>query len=201
VPGWRPRGGPECRRPNATWCRAPRFGLDCRPAQEPAPPSHPGGFALTLYLALKLLHIASAVAFLGNIVTGLFWHALAARTGDARLLLHTMEGIIRSDRWFTLPGAVAITVTGIPLAILAGFPILRTSWIAGGILLFSISGILFGVRVAPLQRQLRDLARAGVGASEFDFARYHALARRWEWWGAAALATPLGTLVLMVFKP
>ena len=33
-----------------------------------------------MYLALKLLHIVAVILFLGNITTGLFWHAHAART-------------------------------------------------------------------------------------------------------------------------
>ena len=51
-----------------------------------------------MYLALKLLHVVAVIVFLGNITTGLFWHAHAARTRDPKLLAHTMDGIIRSDR-------------------------------------------------------------------------------------------------------
>ena len=56
-----------------------------------------------MYLATKFLHVLSVIAFLGNITTGLFWHAHAARTKDAALLAFTMDGIIRSDRLFTTP--------------------------------------------------------------------------------------------------
>jgi len=154
-----------------------------------------------MYLTLKLLHIASVVVFLGNITTGLFWHAHAARTRDPRLLFHAMDGIIRSDRWFTLPGVLGILVTGILAALQAGLPLLRTHWIAGAIALFSVSGICFAARVAPLQRRLRALARDGVDSGRFDAAAYHALARRWEAWGIVALITPVLAMVLMVLKP
>jgi len=154
-----------------------------------------------VYLTLKLLHIASVVAFLGNITTGLFWHAHAARTRDPRLLFHTMDGIIRSDRWFTLPGVIGILLTGFLAAWHAGLPLLRTHWIAGAIALFSVSGICFAARVAPLQSRLRALARAGVDSGTFDAAAYHALARRWEAWGLVALITPVLAMVLMVLKP
>ncbi len=30
-----------------------------------------------MYLMLKLLHVTAAVLFLGNIITGLFWHLCA----------------------------------------------------------------------------------------------------------------------------
>jgi hypothetical protein len=57
----------------------------------------------SVYLAFKLPHVAGVAAFLGIIATGLFWHAHAAATRDPKLLHHTMEGIIRSDRLFTDP--------------------------------------------------------------------------------------------------
>lgn len=57
------------------------------------------------------------------------------------------------------------------------------------------------IRVAPLQRQLLALSRAGNQSGAFDFAEYHAVARRWEAWGAVALVTPIVGLVLMVLKP
>lgn len=154
-----------------------------------------------MYLALKLVHIASVIAFLGNIVTGLFWHAHAMRTKDARILAHTMDGIIRSDRWFTNPGVVGIVVAGVALAMHAHLPILRTPWIAGTLALITLSGLAFGFRVAPLQRQLRALATQGTTQPTFDFTNYKVIAHRWEAWGAFALVTPLLGLVLMVLKP
>lgn len=59
-----------------------------------------------MYLLMKLLHIVAVIAFLGNIATGLFWHIHAARTRDSRLLAHTVDGIIKSDRLFTIPGLI-----------------------------------------------------------------------------------------------
>jgi uncharacterized membrane protein len=152
-------------------------------------------------LLLKLIHISAVIAFLGNITTGLFWHAHAARTRDPKLLAHTMDGIIRSDRLFTIPGVIGIIVTGFAAASSAGYPILRTGWILWTLVLFSISGLIFMLRVAPLQRQLRALAQAAVPSGDLAHTRYRTLALRWEAWGAAALLTPVAGLVLMVLKP
>ena len=150
---------------------------------------------------LKLIHVAGVVAFLGNIVTGLFWHVHASRTRDPKILAHTMEGIIRSDRLFTIPGVFIILITGVAAAIEANFPILRTGCIRWTLIAFTISGIAFVARVAPLQRRLRALGDAGAKSGAFDYAAYHHLARQWEFWGAVALLTPLAGLVLMVLKP
>lgn len=154
-----------------------------------------------MYLWLKLFHVAAVIAFLGNITTGLFWHAHAARTRDPRLLAHAVDGIIRSDRLFTIPGVVAIIVTGVGAAIIGGHPILRTPWIIWSLVLFSVSGLVFVLRVAPLQVKLRALAQAGAEQGALDWGRYRRLARTWELWGVVALLTPIAALVLMVLKP
>jgi uncharacterized membrane protein len=154
-----------------------------------------------MYLIMKLLHIVAVIAFLGNISTGLFWHVHAARTRDPRLLAHTMDGIIRSDRLFTIPGVVVIITTGIIAALAGRLPLLRTGWILWTLVLFSLSGLIFMAFVVPLQRQLFALAQAGSGPGGFDYAAYQRVARRWEAWGAAALLAPVGGLILMVLKP
>jgi uncharacterized membrane protein len=154
-----------------------------------------------MYALFKLLHLAAVVVFLGNIITGLFWHAHAARSRDPKLLANAMEGIIRSDRLFTVPGVIAIVATGIVAAMYGQLRILRTGWILWTIVLFSVSGFVFALRVAPLQRQLLALAQTGATSLAFDFQRYRALALRWELWGGIALAAPVAGFALMVLKP
>ena len=148
-----------------------------------------------------MARVVAVIAFLGNIATGLFWHIHAARTRDPKLLAHTVDGIIRSDRVFTIPGVVVIIATGVVAAMSAGFPLLRTGWILWTLVLFTLSGLMFMIFVVPLQRKLLALARAGAGQGNFDYAGYHKAARHWEFWGGAALLTPAAGLVLMVLKP
>lgn len=154
-----------------------------------------------MYLMLKTIHIVAVIVFLGNTVTGLFWKAHADRTGDPRVIAHTFDGIIRSDRWFTIPGVVLIVVAGIAAAIVGGVPILGTFWIWTSIVLLTISGVAFGVWVAPLQVRLRDLAARAPDAARFERATYQRWSRQWEFWGLVAIAAPAVALVLMVLKP
>lgn len=154
-----------------------------------------------MYLWMKLLHILAVVMFLGNITTGVFWHRHAARTRNPRLLAHTMDGVIRSDRLFTMPSIMVIIATGVIAAIQGGLPLLRTGWIAWSLALFAVSGLLFMFRVAPLQRQLRTLAESGAASGSFDYDAYHRVALRWELWGAGATLTPILAFALMVLKP
>lgn len=152
------------------------------------------------YLVLKALHILFVIAFMGNITTGLFWARRAMRTRDLRRIADTFDGITQSDRVFTVPGVIGIVVTGVAAAILGGQPILSTGWIFWPIVLFAISGIVFGVWVAPLQRRIRELATSD-STSDSHWATVEVLFRRWELWGALALLTPVAAAVIMVFKP
>lgn len=154
-----------------------------------------------MYAWLKLLHLLCVIGFLGNVTTGLFWHRHAMPTRDPRILAHTMRGIIRSDRLFTVPGVVGVTTFGIVGAIVGHLPLLHTPWIFWSIVLFTISGVIFSTRLIPLQRQLAVLAEAGASTGSFDFLGYERLTLRWERWGAVATLAPLGALVLMVLKP
>ena len=149
------------------------------------------------YSIYKVIHLAAVIIFLGNIATGLFWKAHADRSSNPQIIAHTLHGIIRSDRWFTIPAIVVILIGGFGTASKGGLPILRTGWIFWSIVLFTMSGIAFSARVAPLQKQLFELAQAG----EFDWSRYRVLSKAWEWWGAFALLTPVAAAVLMVLKP
>jgi uncharacterized membrane protein len=154
-----------------------------------------------MYLWLKLVHILAVVMFIGNIVTGVFWHRHALATRDAQLIAHTMDGVIRSDRLFTVPGVVLIIASGVFAAIQGGFPIFGTPWILWTLVLFGLSGAVFGMKLAPLQRQMRAHAQAGAHGGAFDYVAYHRLSRQWDRWGAIATLTPLLGFALMVLKP
>ena len=155
-----------------------------------------------IYSVLKLVHVGAVVMFLGNIATGVFWKRNADRSRDPRIIVNTMEGIIRSDRLFTIPGVGLIVAAGIATAIRGHVPILRTGWVFWGLVLFALSGWAFMAQVAPLQRKLLAAAREGEAGSASDWReRYERLSRRWDFWGAVALGLPLLALALMVLKP
>jgi len=110
-----------------------------------------------------------------------------------------MDGIIRADRWFTIPGVIVITVAGFLAAIQAGLPLLHTGWILWSIIAFSASGIAFAWKVAPLQKEILALAREGDD-TQFDWAIYKSRSLRWELWGLFATLMPMIAVVLMVIK-
>lgn len=151
------------------------------------------------YTLLKLLHIVGVVLFLGNITTGLFWAAYAHRQKDFRLIASTFQGIIQSDRWFTIPGVFGILIGGFGAAIDGGIPILRTGWIFWPSILFLVSGVIFGISVAPLQKKIQHFVENRPQTDD-SWSEYCSIYKRWEIWGLLAWVTPVVALVIMTLK-
>lgn len=152
-----------------------------------------------LYLALKTIHVLAVVIFLGNITVGAFWKAFSDKTGKPPVMAHTIEGIIRADRIFTIPAVVVLVLAGFADAGIGHYPILGTGWILWGLGLFVISGVAFGP-IARAQRALLAVAQTGLQTAEQQKA-YEALSRQWNAYGTLATLAPFAALVIMVVKP
>lgn len=151
-----------------------------------------------MYQVWKVIHVFAVIVFMGNIITGLFWKMHADGTRDRVIIAHALRGLIRADRWFTVPGVVTVTAAGVFAAVQAGLPLLRTGWIFWSIVAFTLSGLAFAFRVAPLQKQLLTMTE-GEGA--LDWPIYRRMSLRWELWGLFATFLPLIAMVLMTAKP
>jgi uncharacterized membrane protein len=152
---------------------------------------------MNYYLIFKAIHVLAVVAFLGNIVTGLFWMKFARKTHEIKIIHHTAAGIIASDRLFTIPGVIIITAGGFASAIYGGIPLLRTGWIFWPIVLFSLSGLFFAFKVVPLQVQMRKYLETNDG---FSWKEFDALLKQWEFWGFMAVITPIISFFMMILK-
>ena len=147
-----------------------------------------------MYLAFKLIHVIAVIVFLGNITVGVFWKAWADRTKNAAIIAHTMEGIIRADRIFTIPGVILIVIGGVGAAFAADLSILKTGWIFWGLVLFVLAGIAFGP-LSRSQRQLLVLAKSG------DLDAYDAASNQWNVFGTIVLVLPFLAAAIMILKP
>jgi len=150
------------------------------------------------YFYIKLIHIIFVIIFLGNITIGLFWKIFAEKTRDPDKIAFAFNGIIKADRYFTMPGVIGITLFGIGLAMHSKIPILGTGWILWSIILFTISGIAFMAKLVPLQKKLAAIASE---KEKFNWEEYHKLSKQWDLWGYVALLAPWIATVLMVIKP
>ena len=149
------------------------------------------------YTFYKLIHILGVILFLGNIIVGLFWMHIAVKANDAKILAHTLKGIITADMFFTVPGVIIVAATGLMTAGVGLYPIMRTGWIVWPMTLFVISGIAFMAKVGPLQKKMHML----VSSSEsYDREKFRDLYLSWNIWGAIALLLPIAAAVMMVLK-
>ena len=153
-----------------------------------------------LFLFFKVLHVAAVVMFVGNISVGVFWKMWADRTGDVRIMAHTIDGIRVADRLFTIPGIILLLIGGIGAAIVAGYPILGTGWILWSIVLFITAGIAFGP-VSRAQRLLSAVAHEGIDSGSMSRELYDRFSGVWNIAGMIALVAPLIAMVLMIVKP
>ena len=154
---------------------------------------------MNIYALLKLIHIFAVIIFLGNIITGLYWMKKADKTNNLSIISFAMKGIISSDKLFTIPGVIVISIGGFCAAIYGGIPLLKTGWIFWSLVLFILSGLIFSWKLAPLQRKIYQLVKK-ADTGNFNQALYYSYLKQWERWGLAALLTPLGALILMVMK-
>lgn len=152
------------------------------------------------YTYLKLIHLLAVTIFLGNIIIGLFWMRIAVKTRDLKIINFTIKGIVTADRYFTIPGVIIITAFGILAAVYGHFPLLRTGWILWSIILFSISGLAFGFKVAPIQKIILNLTLNNENANAFDWYYFQKKYIEWEVWGLIALITPLAAFIMMTLK-
>jgi uncharacterized membrane protein len=151
---------------------------------------------MNTYTLLKMVHIIAVIFFMGNIITGLFWMKRADKTGDSSVISFAMKSVIASDRIFTIPGVLVITICGFGAAIDAGIPLLRTGWIFWSLVLFSLSGLIYGWKLVPLQKKISQLTDVSTG-EQFNKNLYHSYFKQWESWGLIALLTPLVALAMM----
>jgi uncharacterized membrane protein len=85
------------------------------------------------------------------------------------------------------------------MAWVTGMSVLSTGWLLWPIGLLSAVGVLFGSRIAPLQRRLAEQARN----SESPIAQvqeFPGLYRQWLLWTWIGLALLMVTIVIMVMK-
>ena len=148
----------------------------------------------------RLFHVLAVVLFLGNLTTSLFWAAQASRTRNPAVVAHTFRSIRRSDLWFTLPGAFGIIVGGISAALRMELSIFGTGWVVWAIGLLGIGLVVLATVRVGLQRDLEELVGSGAG-DEVPWKEYDLLYRYWRTWTWIAIAGPLGSVLLMTYRP
>ena len=154
---------------------------------------------MTLYFALKYLHLLGAAVLLGTGAGIAFFMLMAHRTGNVALIAGVARIVVIADFLFTATAALLQPITGLALASEAGYA-LSEGWIVASIGLYVFIGA-FWLPVVRMQMEMRDLAEAAAAAGTPLPERYHRLFRTWFAFGFPAFAAMLVIYWLMMTKP
>ena len=148
---------------------------------------------MSLYLALKLVHILFAMVAVGTNFSYAFWLRLAGNDRDR--IAHTLESIHRLDMWLANPAYVIVLLAGIGMVVVGPYPI-TTPWILLAIVLYVLVALIGITLYAPAVRRQRAAALADPDSDD-----YRRAARRSNILGLAAIAIVTVIVYLMVLKP
>ncbi len=155
---------------------------------------------MTLYLALKFLHVIGAAVLFGTGLGIAFFLFRAERKENPASIAATLRTVVVADYIFTATAAIAQPVTGLMLVHLGGYSLAQT-WIVTSLVLYALVGACW-LPVVVLQIRMRDLAESTVAAKEPTLPpRYYRLARLWFWLGWPAFLSVLAIFWLMIAKP
>ena len=154
---------------------------------------------MSLYLALKWIHIMSSVVLVGTGLGSAYYMFFANRSRDLAAQAVVTRLVVQADWWFTTPTVLLQPATGLAMVYLAGFP-LSTPWIAASLALYAIAGLCW-LPVVWLQIRMRALAQQAAEAGTPLAPLYWRYARWWEALGYPAFAAMVVVFYLMVAKP
>jgi uncharacterized membrane protein len=154
---------------------------------------------MTLYLALKVIHVVGASVLFGTGLGIAFFMLMAHRTGDPRTVAATAHIVVIADALFTATAVAVQPISGVALAWIIGYSLLE-SWLVVSIALYVLVGACW-LPVVWIQLRLRDLAaeasRHGTGLPP----RYARLFRVWFVLGWPAFTGVVAIFVIMIAKP
>ena len=145
---------------------------------------------------LVLIHIISAIIFVGNIITAAFWKLKAEFSRDEAHINKTIKNIMVADYVFTLPSIIALLISGFLLAIKSNYSLDEINWLTTSLALFTITGLIWVALLLPLQRKM--IKYSGEESNEID---YKNASRTWDVIGTISTIIPIIILYLMVAKP
>jgi uncharacterized membrane protein len=154
---------------------------------------------VSLYLALKTLHVLGATVLFGTGAGIAFFMLMAHRTADAKLIAHTAGVVVIADLVFTATAVVLQPISGAALAMIAGYPMFG-GWVGASLALYVLAGVCW-LPVVWIQLRLRNLAREAAASGTPLPPAYHRLWRVWFALGFPAFAAVAAIIWLMTAKP
>jgi uncharacterized membrane protein len=154
---------------------------------------------MTLYFALKFVHIIGAAVLLGTGAGIAFFMLMAHLNGKPEVIAAVARIVVIADFLFTATAMVAQPVTGVLLARFVGYSLLE-GWIVLSIILYVLTGA-FWLPVVWMQMRMRDLAAAAARNDASLPHAYHRLFWLWFVFGFPAFGAVAAVFWLMIARP
>ena len=151
------------------------------------------------YLTLKWIHILSSAVLFGTGMGIAFFLFMAHRTRDTIIIAGITRIVVIADWLFTTSAVIVQPLSGVWLAVQAGYPFSQT-WLWLSIVLYLFAGACW-LPVVWIQLQLRQISAQVAQNGQALPARYWRLARIWTLLGFPAFGALLVVFYLMIAKP
>lgn len=150
---------------------------------------------MELFDLLKIIHIISATVLFGTGIGTAFQMVWAWRTQDPKTIHSVASGVVAADWIFTTPAGLVQPVSGLALALMAGWPLTET-WLLATYALYAIAFFCWAPVVA-LQLRIKQETKDTM---ELSARAKHAF-RLWFALGWPAFISLVLVFALMVIKP
>jgi uncharacterized membrane protein len=154
---------------------------------------------MTVYFAVKYLHVLGAIVILGTGSGIAFFMLMAHRSRDAAFIARTAAVVVIADMIFTLSAVLLQPISGGLLMTLTATSFTE-HWLMISLALYALAG-LFWIPVVFMQIEMRNLARAAAEHHAPLPERYFELFRRWFLFGIPGFGSVMVILWLMIAKP
>jgi uncharacterized membrane protein len=147
------------------------------------------------------LHVLGAILLIGNALLMAAWLVVAGRSGDPERQRRAAIAVNVGDLWGTIPGVVLLLTHGLAMVGLrygGEAAIASVPFIGAGLVLLNLTGLVWALRLVPIQLGMLRLARADGPFDRTAFGRHLV---GWSIWGIAATVMPIAAAVLMIAKP
>ena len=145
----------------------------------------------------RLLHIAGAIIFLGNISVSALWFSFAAASRNSQWFAFAARLINLTDLVFTGPGLIVLLANAVVLVKAYGNAF-AVDWLRWALIYFLLTGALWLGILIPLQ--LRLVKQADAGVMPWSNAREQKLLALYNAAGGLAVLLVILSLVRMVLK-
>ena len=152
------------------------------------------------YAFFRALHVAGVVLLLGNVTVSAVWKAFADRRGAPAVMAFGQRMITITEWFITLPGVVLVIVGGYGMLHATDGLVGQPRWLLLSQALFYGSGMIWLLRLIPLQMRLGRLARR-LEADADAMPAFRRTSGVWLFWGLLATVPLVAAFWLMVAKP